>query len=258
MASRTTDKAAGPATGGDKAASAKTAIETEEVRSEAGVTVHVEGLGAAAVALGEALAADAGPVVAGPGVGAAQIAQAVDGPAIRTTRVDVDAVRHEGGHLGHDGHDGLAAYHASLQAAGQAARTTAVATRSGRDDILPLGRPSLDPDTVPGRRMATAAAQVRRDGRSYAPGETFPIDFRAHRASSCRSAPSWPRPGTTCPTTKASERSAGIRPAIRLRAGCPRSNRDAPPMMKGPLPGLRCRPARIGPSHPGGAAALPA
>lgn len=182
MASRTTDKAAGTATGGDKAgkAPASGAAPTsgaiiEDVRSEDGATLHVEGIGAAAVALGEAVAAGAG----GPGVGATQIAEAVGGPVIRTTHIDDGADRSQ--------HRDTTMEPFRIHGTGDVVhsfdvpvRGAAVATRSGRDDILPLGRPSLDPDTVPGRRMATAAAQVRRDGRSYAPGESFPIDFRAH------------------------------------------------------------------------------
>lgn len=47
-------------------------------------------------------------------------------------------------------------------------------------DVLPRSEFRVDPDTVPGHRYATAAAQLRRNGLTYQPGEDVPVDFRAY------------------------------------------------------------------------------
>lgn len=47
-------------------------------------------------------------------------------------------------------------------------------------DVLPRSEFRVDPDTVPGHRYATAAAQLRRDGKTYQPGVEVPVDFRAY------------------------------------------------------------------------------
>ena len=127
--------------------------------------VRVEGLSQAAVALGEAVAVG-GPPAAGEG----QVAEAIDGPAIGTTKVADDAARDD---------LGWGVTQRSVEVAARPV-TGAEIRRSGRNEVLPLAAPTVDPDMVSGLKVATAAAQVRRDGRSYRPGETFEIDFRAH------------------------------------------------------------------------------
>lgn len=47
-------------------------------------------------------------------------------------------------------------------------------------DVLPRSEFRVDPDTVPGHRYATAAAQLRRNGKTYQPGVDVPVDFRAY------------------------------------------------------------------------------
>lgn len=47
-------------------------------------------------------------------------------------------------------------------------------------DVLPRSEFRVDPDTVPGHRYATAAAQLRRDGRTYQPGVEVKVDYRAY------------------------------------------------------------------------------
>lgn len=47
-------------------------------------------------------------------------------------------------------------------------------------DVLPRSEFRVDPDTVPGHRYATAATQLRRNGRTYQPGVEVKVDFRAY------------------------------------------------------------------------------
>lgn len=47
-------------------------------------------------------------------------------------------------------------------------------------DILPRSEFRVDPDTVPGHRYATVAAQLRRDGKTYQAGTEVRVDFRAY------------------------------------------------------------------------------
>ena len=46
--------------------------------------------------------------------------------------------------------------------------------------ILPGRDFSVDPAAVSGTRLAVAAAQIRRDGRTYQPGQPVRIDYRAY------------------------------------------------------------------------------
>lgn len=47
-------------------------------------------------------------------------------------------------------------------------------------DVLPRSEFRVDPDTVPGHRYATAAAQLRRNGKTYQAGVGVRVDFRAY------------------------------------------------------------------------------
>ena len=178
MAGKSAAERAAEAAAAEQAAAGKAgtagAVKVEEVR-DGDATVRVEGNSGAAVAAAEALANGAG----GPGVGAAQVARVVDGPAVHTAPV-AGADPH-GRHLG----DRMGTFpragemRAAEGMAFDRATPVAAVRRSGRDEILPLSAPVIDPASVPGQKLATAAAQVRRDRRSYKPGETFPIDYRA-------------------------------------------------------------------------------
>ena len=142
----------------------------DEVKAADGAAVVAQGTSAAAVAAAEALAAGG----AGAGAGANRIVEAVGGPAVRD--VPIAGIDRPGERLATD--DRRTGNTADI--VDRASAAASVATRPGRDAILPLAEPKLDPRLVPGRKVATAATQVRRGARSYAPGETFAIDFRAH------------------------------------------------------------------------------
>lgn len=47
-------------------------------------------------------------------------------------------------------------------------------------DVLPRSEFRVDPDTVPGHRYATVAAQLRRNGKTYQAGTEVRVDFRAY------------------------------------------------------------------------------
>ena len=47
-------------------------------------------------------------------------------------------------------------------------------------DVLPRSEFRVDPDTVPGHRYATAAAQLRRNGKTYQAGVPVAVDFWAY------------------------------------------------------------------------------
>ena len=143
---------------------------TEEVKAVDGASVVAEGTSGAAVAAAEALAAGG----AGAGAGANRIVEAVGGPAVRD--VPLAGIDRPGERLVADDRRADSRFDTIDRAVG-AAR---VATRPGRDAILPLAEPKLDPRLVPGRKVVTAATQVRRGAKTYAPGETFVVDFRAY------------------------------------------------------------------------------
>lgn len=115
-----------------------------------------------------------------PAAGQEQAAEVEDG----TAGVVVGTAAPDDAELPARGFDPLRedqlALHARVKAGLRATLTGSLSRRAGRDAILPLSEPTVDPDTVPGRKLVTATAQVRHDGRSYAPGERFPVDFRAH------------------------------------------------------------------------------
>lgn len=168
-----------------------------------GAAVTAVGTDAAAVAVAEAEA-----VGGAPAAGQGHAAEVVEGAAVRDVKVPdgADALRRPAPDAPFAGSDpvgdaggtfprsatdtGAGALSDTLgrprtfvEAVGYAAErgaSRAVARRSGRDDILPMNAPKLDPETVPGLKIAKAAAQVRHNGRSYLPGERFPIDFVTH------------------------------------------------------------------------------
>ncbi len=157
----------------------------DEVRATDGAAVSVKGTSSAAAAAAEALAFGG----AGAGVGGNRVVEAEGGPALRD--VPLEGVDHSGDRPGaYEGHrfDRRGPFNGDLDdiAAGRrtgpfdAVGVATAARRPGRNAILPLAEPKLDPSLVPGVKTATAAAQVRRGGRSYAPGEKLPIDFKAH------------------------------------------------------------------------------
>ena len=189
----------GAATGATGASGAVAVVDTvagatvsDEVRATDGSGVKVEGTSGAAAAAAEALAFGG----AGAGVGGSRIVEAVEG--IATQEMPLVGVGHAGDRRGTFDRPAIDAGRADSRllgeltdiasgrrpevtgAAGRAVEFARTATRPGRNAILPLAEPKLDPSLVPGVKLATAAAQVRRGGRSYAPGEKVPIDFKAH------------------------------------------------------------------------------
>ncbi len=189
MAGKARDGAAIGATGAtDAVVVAETATGAagtvgDEVRATDGARVVVEGTSAAAAAGAEAAAAGG----SGAGVGGHRNVEAVEGLTTRDVPLEgVDGDRR--GTLGRSGSDRRAEFGGYLDDVAAGRRTGAydavavatAATRPGRNAILPLAEPKLDPSLVPGVKIATAASQVRRGHRSFAPGEKFPVDFKAH------------------------------------------------------------------------------
>ncbi len=157
----------------------------DEVRATDGAAVSVEGTSGAAVAGAEALAFGG----AGAGVGGNRIVEETGGLATRDVPlVGADGAGDRRGAFDRPAADRREAFGGYLDdgAAGpragsyDAVGVATAARRPGRNAILPLAEPKLDPSLVPGVKLATAAAQVRRGHRSYAPGEKVPIDFKAH------------------------------------------------------------------------------
>ena len=90
----------------------------------------------------------------GPGVGATLIAERTEGIAMRAV-----------GTVGEE-----------LRRAAEAAPRVPGVTRR----VLPRRDFAVDPDSVKGHRYATAAAQLRRDGLTYQPGQEVRVDYRAY------------------------------------------------------------------------------
>ena len=170
-------------------------VKTDTVVAD-GAAVTAVGTSDATVAVAEAEAAGGAPAV-----GQGQVAEVVEGQAVRVTKLldGGDALRRpaDATDLDRGGVVEGIGYHPAETVAtfgrpdagdfsfsremGRGPRDVAAVRRSGRDAILPLSAPTIDPETVPGtRRAVVAAPQLRRNGRTYMAGEPITIDFRAH------------------------------------------------------------------------------